>query len=64
MHRDYDLFEQFSDGSVVWKCRVSGHEASITKLKQLSAQTQNEVFVMHLPTNAVIAKMNVPLSSE
>jgi len=64
VHRDYDLFEQFSDGSVVWKCRVSGHEASIAKLKQLSAQTQNEVFVMHLPTKAVIAKMNVASPSD
>lgn len=60
MGRDYDLFEQFADGSVVWKCRISGREAPITKLAKLAAQTEHEVFAMHLRTQTVISRMKSP----
>lgn len=60
MERDYDLFEIYPDGSPVWLCVVSGHEAAIAKLKELSEITKNEVRVMHLPTKSVVAVMNVP----
>jgi hypothetical protein len=57
--RDYDLFEQFPDGSVIWKNRISGREASIAKLTELATQTQNEIYVIHLPSKEIIARLNV-----
>ncbi len=59
MDREYDLFEKYPDGTVLWKSSVVGHENAICKLKELAASTKNECFLMHLPTNTVIASMNV-----
>jgi hypothetical protein len=58
MERDYDLFEVLPDGTPMWREAVTGHEAAIRKLQELSARTTNEVRVMHLPTNTLIATMN------
>jgi hypothetical protein len=57
MERDYDLFEVLPDGSVIWKEVASGHENSIGRLKELSKQTANEVRVMHVLSNTLIASM-------
>jgi hypothetical protein len=53
--RDYDLFERFPDGSLVWRAVVSGHGNALRKLSELAAQTSNEVHAMHVATNTVIA---------
>ena len=58
MERQYDLFEHFSDGEVLWRMTVTGHENAIQQLKKLAATTSNEVRVVHLPTQAIIAVMN------
>jgi len=59
MERDYDLFEVLPDGTPMWREAVTGHDAAIRKLHELSARTTNEVRVMHLPTNTLIASKNV-----
>ena len=58
MERQYDLFEHFSGGDVLWRMTVTGHENATQQLKQLAATTSNEVRVVHLPKQAVIAVMN------
>ena len=58
MEREYDLFEQFANGEVLWRMTVTGHENAIQKLSELSATTYNEVRVIHLPSQAVVAVMN------
>ncbi|MGH9748282.1 MAG: hypothetical protein ACRD59_19485 [Candidatus Acidiferrales bacterium] len=60
MDRHYDLFEIMPDGSPLWKCSIAGHENAIQRLRELAALTQNEVRVMHLASNTIIATMNVP----
>ena len=60
MERDYDLFEVLPDGAVIWKETVSGHENAIQKLRELAKQTANEVRVMHILSNTLIASMNGP----
>ena len=60
MDRNYDLFEILPDGSPIWKCAVAGHENAIQQLRELAAKTNNEVRIMHLPTQTVIAVLNVP----
>ena len=57
MDRDYDLFEVFPDGALIWRDSVTGHENAIRRLRQLVETTDNEFRVMHLPTNTLIATM-------
>jgi hypothetical protein len=59
MERDYDLFEILPDGTPMWREAVSGHENAIKRLTELSARTANEIRVMHLPTDTLIAQKNV-----
>ena len=58
MDREYDLFEKFPDGSLIWRAVVKGHESAIAKLTELAGQTNNEVRVMHMPTKSIVATMN------
>jgi len=58
MDREYDLFEKFPDGSLLWRDVVLGHENAIHKLQELAAKTPNECYAMHLPTNVILASMN------
>jgi len=57
MDRDYDLFEVFPDGSLVWRDSVTGHEKAIQRLRELAELTDNEFRAMHVPTNALIASL-------
>jgi hypothetical protein len=57
MDRDYDLFEVFPDGSLVWRDSVTGHEKAIQRLRELVEVTDNEFRVMHIPTKSLIASM-------
>jgi hypothetical protein len=56
--REYDIFEKMPDGEVTWRGSVRGHEKAIAKLKELSTKSLNEHFVLHLPTKAVVARIN------
>ena len=56
----YDLFELFPDGYVLWRGTIQGGQNAIVELRDLAAHTKREVQLMYTPTNAVIAKMNVP----
>jgi hypothetical protein len=58
--RNYDLFEILPDGSPIWKCTVAGHEPALQQLKELAKRTDNEVRIMHLATNTIIAVLNTP----
>jgi hypothetical protein len=57
MNREYDLFENFPDGSRVWRAAIVGRDAALAKLKELASKSANEVFAMHLPTEEILAKM-------
>lgn len=60
MDREYDLFEIFSDGSALWRHTITGRDEAIKALQEFSAQTANEVRLMHLPTQTLIAAINTP----
>jgi hypothetical protein len=63
MNREYDLFEMFPDGTALWRLTVTGRQEAIDALQQFSTQTANEVRVMHLPTQTVIAAINTPANT-
>jgi hypothetical protein len=56
--RKDDLFEKVEDGSLIWRGAASGLEAAVVELKKLASETPNEVKVMYLATQAVVATMN------
>jgi hypothetical protein len=60
VEREYDLFEKMPDGHLLWRSSVLGQENAIHALKELAAKTNNDVRVMHLQSQAVIATMNTP----
>jgi hypothetical protein len=60
MEQDYDLFEVLADGAPMWRGVAAGQEHALRKLTELSNQTSNEVRVMHVPSNTLIASMNGP----
>ena len=64
MDRSYDLFEILPDGSPIWKCAVAGHENAVQQLRELARHTSNELHIMHLSTNTIIAVLNAPPHSE
>jgi hypothetical protein len=62
--RNYDLFEILPDGSPIWKCAVAGHETAVQQLRELARHTTNELRIMHLSTNTIIAVLNAPHQRE
>jgi hypothetical protein len=50
------------DGTRIWKATIAGHEAAIAKRRELAGKTTNEVQVLHLPTKALVAVLNVQKS--
>ncbi|MFZ0584279.1 MAG: hypothetical protein WAN72_04770 [Candidatus Acidiferrales bacterium] len=60
MDSEYDLFEIFSDGSALWRNSIRGHEEAIKQLREFSTKTANEVRLVHLPTQTLIAALNTP----
>jgi hypothetical protein len=62
--RNYDLFEILPDGSPLWKCAVTGHENAVRQLRELASHTDNEVRIMHLASNTVIAVLNASPHSD
>jgi hypothetical protein len=58
MECDYDLFEVLADGAPKWRGMAAGRENAVRKLAELSKRTINEVRVIHLLTNTLIASVN------
>jgi hypothetical protein len=59
MEREYDLFEQFPDAEPMWRGHAIGLPRARQKLLEFTRTTRNECFIMHLPTNEVVARLNV-----
>ena len=58
MERTYDIFEILSDGHMVWRGAVAGHEAALARMRQLASESSNEFRMMHLPSDSVAAILN------
>jgi hypothetical protein len=59
MQRNYDLFEQLSDGSSIWRGRAAGLAEVRRKLADFSTTTKNECYAIHVQTKDVVARVNV-----
>ena len=47
-NRDYDVFEEFPDGSTVWRACVFGMEKVELKLRELARESNNNFFALNL----------------
>ena len=59
MDHQYDIFEQLPDGTLLWKAVVDHIEAARAKLVSTYANSAHECFAMHIPTNTIVARINV-----
>lgn len=64
MDRTYDIFEKLANGEVLWRAVMVGRESSLRKLQELAAESNNELFAMHLPTKEIIATLKGTLWSK
>jgi hypothetical protein len=58
MDREYDIFEKLPDGTLMWRTVATGHDNAISVVKKLATDSPHEFQVIHLPTKAVIARIN------
>jgi hypothetical protein len=56
--RQYDIFQVLTDGTLLWRETIVGHQAALDKLNQLALSEQSEFRLLHLPDKTVIAKIN------
>ncbi|MGB7153582.1 MAG: hypothetical protein WBD08_05245, partial [Candidatus Acidiferrales bacterium] len=59
VEREYDIFERFPDGFPVWRGHSSGLLNACLKLQQIANGTINEYFAVYLPTQEIVARLNV-----
>jgi hypothetical protein len=58
VQREYDLFELLN-GALKWRGSAVGLPEARAKLYELSHKTSNECFAMYLPTEEIVARVNV-----
>jgi len=59
MEREYDIFEEFPDGELMWHGHTVGLSGALRQIQELAGTTRNECFIVHLPTKEVVARVNV-----
>lgn len=55
MHREYDVFEKFPDGSHVWRAFVKGLIEARACVEELSQSSPNEFYAIHTPSKEIVA---------
>lgn len=58
MEKEYEIFESLRDQSVIWRCCACGSQVALATLAELSKQTDNELFAIHLGSRTVIGRVN------
>ena len=54
MHRDYDIFERFPDGSSKWRTFVSGEFEVQRKLQELAEHSENEFSAIDIQAGGLL----------
>jgi hypothetical protein len=58
MSHEYDSFEKYPDGSLIWRQVVCGQQNARNRLNEFSALGPNEFLLMHLSTDTLVASTN------
>jgi hypothetical protein len=54
MHRKYDLFEKFPDGSSLWRACVLGLDGTRRHLKELAQKSENHFYAMEIASGKIV----------
>ena len=59
---DFDLFEEYPDGTTIWRCCVCGMREAESRLLELRKETSNKLFALNLKDGSrpVIAPAALP----
>jgi hypothetical protein len=57
---EYEIFEKFSDGSVMSWDVVRGLESARARLERLASLSKNEFLAVHTGTRDIAVRVNVP----
>jgi len=65
-NRDYDIFEEFPDGSTIWRACVFGMANVEAKMTELAIQSNNKFFALNLQDSryVVIHPLKPPAREE
>jgi hypothetical protein len=58
MDREYDIFEVYPNGDLIWQECVSGLENARRKVVELGAKSSNRIFATYTPTKEIVAQAN------
>lgn len=58
MDREYDIFEVFPNGDILWRACITGLNNARLKLEDMGKQSSNQFFAAHTPTKEVIGRVN------
>jgi hypothetical protein len=56
--RQYDIFEIYPNGELLWHCCVTGLENARLKVEEFGRHSSNQFFATHTPTKEVVARAN------
>ena len=62
MRRNYDIFEKFRDGSIVWRASIRGKFEAKRKIQELMELSENEFVVIDDPLEFISAKTTSSIS--
>lgn len=54
MHREYDLFEKFQDGSTLWRACVHGLEDARHHLRDMAQKSRNQFYAIEMVSGKVV----------
>jgi hypothetical protein len=54
MHREFDLFEKFPDGSSLWRACVLGLEGTRLHLQELAQKSGNHFYAIDMVSGKVV----------
>jgi hypothetical protein len=56
--REYDVFEVYPNGDLLWRQCVTGLENARLKVSELGKLSSNQFFATHTPTKEIVAQVN------
>ena len=56
--REYDIFEVYPNGDLLWRVCVAGLENARLKVAEMGRQSNNRFFATHTPTKEIVTQVN------
>jgi hypothetical protein len=60
MDGQYDIFERFPDGKIVWRTFIPGLKSAVVLLTEFGKLSSTQFFAYHAATKEIVAWVNYP----